>query len=60
MDSLTCSGAARGGHLDVRVCLRANGYRWIGWVRVCAAERGRLDRLKWLPICPQPLQHAYE
>jgi len=46
-NSVTCSSAAAGGHLEVLIWLRSEGCGWDSMTTFWAAENGHLTVLKW-------------
>ena len=49
-NSITCSRAAMGGHLDVLKWARSNGCEWDSTACAFAANGGHLDVLRWLRL----------
>ena len=60
-NSLTCSYAAEGGHLDVLQWARENGCECGAATCVCAARSGHLEVLRWAREngCPEPPVQEY-
>ena len=60
-NSLTCSRAAKGGHLEVLKWARENGCPWNEQTCAYAAKGGHLEVLKWAHAngCPTPTPHDF-